>query len=172
MAVSSCPVTGSRIVTFWVDGEPIPQGSVDAPAPGRVKHSRAELKAWREAVGWAFKAEHPGFEPWRGEDTALLLVGWFYLPRPLTVTRELPSTRPDLDKLLRAVGDALEGIAYEQDARITDIAGAKRYAWAPGQSGGTETPGARVTLTLSPGQGGVVTPGLLVASQQGRGDAR
>ena len=39
-----------------------------------------------------------------------------------------PATKPDLDKLVRSVGDALKGLAYEEDSRIVDIDARKRFA--------------------------------------------
>lgn len=53
---------------------------------------------------------------------------WFFLPRPMSAKREYPAVRPDLDKLIRAVGDALQKIAIEDDARIVNLVAFKRYA--------------------------------------------
>lgn len=38
-----------------------------------------------------------------------------------------PATRPDVDKLLRAVLDALTGLAFDDDARVVQVLVAKRY---------------------------------------------
>jgi crossover junction endodeoxyribonuclease RusA len=51
-----------------------------------------------------------------------------------------PSVKPDADKLLRAVGDALTGVLIEDDARVVNIAGSKRYCV------GDEPPGAIITI--------------------------
>jgi crossover junction endodeoxyribonuclease RusA len=40
-------------------------------------------------------------------------------------------TKPDLDKLLRAIGDALTGIVYRDDARITIVRAEKHYGNGP-----------------------------------------
>jgi crossover junction endodeoxyribonuclease RusA len=40
-------------------------------------------------------------------------------------------TKPDLDKLLRAIGDALTGIVYRDDARITIVRAEKHYGDGP-----------------------------------------
>ena len=48
--------------------------------------------------------------------------------------------KPDLDKLARAVGDALTGVAYRDDAQITRWHLQKRY----GEQAGTE-------ITVHPG---------------------
>jgi Holliday junction resolvase RusA-like endonuclease len=53
----------------------------------------------------------------------------FYLPKPKTVDRQLPSVSPDLDKLIRAVGDSLtdSGVVID-DSRIVRISARKLYA--------------------------------------------
>jgi len=51
------------------------------------------------------------------------------MPKPKTVDSPLPSVAPDLDKLVRAVGDALAiaGV-YADDSRIVRISARKVYA--------------------------------------------
>jgi crossover junction endodeoxyribonuclease RusA len=66
-----------------------------------------------------------GFEP---IDEPLELSVIFYLPRPKTATRDFPAVMPDLDKLIRAVGDSLSGLVYVDDSRIVSISAQKRYA--------------------------------------------
>lgn len=44
---------------------------------------------------------------------------------------------PDVDKLARGVCDAMSGIVYDDDKRVTDLYAAKRYG----------TPGCAVTVT-------------------------
>lgn len=40
----------------------------------------------------------------------------------------LPEVKPDLDNCVKAILDALNGLAYEDDASVTDLAANKRYA--------------------------------------------
>jgi crossover junction endodeoxyribonuclease RusA len=47
----------------------------------------------------------------------------------------------DLDKLCRAVCDALTGIAYDDDSQVFSINAERRYATA------SESPGALITIT-------------------------
>lgn len=44
----------------------------------------------------------------------------------------MPETRPDADKLLRAVGDALTGVVYRDDAQLTTVVVRKRWAKTEG----------------------------------------
>ena len=55
----------------------------------------------------------------------------FYLPRPksLPKTREVAMTKkPDADKLLRCVLDALAGVLFRDDSQVTRITTGKQYA--------------------------------------------
>ena len=67
----------------------------------------------------------------------------FYLPRPASAskTKKLPaSKRPDLDKLARAVLDALTDVIFEDDSQVVSL-GAFKYITNPGQQ-----PGVKVTV--------------------------
>lgn len=64
---------------------------------------------------------------------ALDLTAVFYLQMPLSIPKKrrqfaLPTKRPDLDNLLKAVKDALRGIIYRDDAQIVNVNCYKRYA--------------------------------------------
>lgn len=117
-----------------VHGLPLPQGS----KTGFVIKGRAvltdgrkgpALKEWRQLIGYEA-------HKWLLANNAAPLSGpvlmrvTFYLPRPKSAPRRVlyPATKPDLDKLVRSVGDALKGLAYEEDSRIVDILACKRFA--------------------------------------------
>ena len=110
--------------SFFIPGTPIPQGSMKIIGNRRMIHTRQkDLYAWREAVGQA--ATGAGVQPLEGSVT---VDAWFYLQRKKSVTRDHPNVRPDLDKLTRAILDALTGIAYKDDAQVTRINVSKEYA--------------------------------------------
>lgn len=110
--------------SFFVPGEPITEGSTRAFASGQrvvVTHDRGrELDAWRIKVAKAAQeaAREAGWEP--RHDGPVVVTVSFLLPRPKSVprTRRLPHVKPDLDKLIRAVGDALA--PYKQDGVLKD----------------------------------------------------
>jgi len=52
----------------------------------------------------------------------------FRRPRTLPRRRTLPTTRPDLDKLGRAVKDAMKGIVYADDGQVYEVRMRKSYA--------------------------------------------
>lgn len=124
---------------FDVVGLPVTQGSKQARIvkrktgePIAVLHEQSgeRLQLWRSAVAdraiHTMEREHFPTIP-RG--VAVYLVVQFLLPRPLRPINELPVTRPDLDKLTRAIMDALTTAgAYRDDAQVTDLVVRKRYA--------------------------------------------
>ena len=114
------------MISFRVDGVPVPQGSMRV-YNGNIVHSQgAALATWRSAV--AISAKNAGCVPLPGSVRLDLLFG---MPKPKTVKRTSPSVAPDLDKLIRAVLDSLTAIAYLDDGQVTDINAGKVYALSP-----------------------------------------
>lgn len=117
------------MIIFNVDGQPVPQGSMKV-INGHVIHSQGSaLAAWRSAI--ALSAKSAGAKP-HVEPVEIELV--FTMARPRTVTRSEPSVAPDLDKLIRAVLDALTAVAYRDDGQVTRITATKQYGERPGVS--------------------------------------
>ena len=113
-------------VTFRVDGVPIPQGSKKAFVVKKravlVDDNAAKLKPWRARIAAAADLGHMF-------DVPVVVRAVFYMPRPETVRRALPSVKPDLDKLMRALGDGMtDGGLISDDSRIVTEILKKRYA--------------------------------------------
>jgi crossover junction endodeoxyribonuclease RusA len=113
-------------LTFDVSGEPASQGSHSVIHGRIVQVNSAKHKRWRNAV--AFAALDLVGTDWELIDDPVELSVIFYLPRPKTATREFPAVMPDLDKLIRSVGDSLTGTIIRDDSRIIAISAQKRYA--------------------------------------------
>lgn len=129
-------------LTFFVPGLPSPQGSKNAYRRGQkivLVESSKKVKPWRDTVSQVarFVCKQP-------IDGAVTVVVHFVMPRTKAM-RNKPAPpmvqKPDLDKMLRAVNDALTGIAYADDSQIVRLTGSKRRA-APG-----EQTGAHITIT-------------------------
>jgi crossover junction endodeoxyribonuclease RusA len=118
-------------LTIDVSGDPASQGSHSVINGRIVQVNSAKHKRWRNAV--VFAALDLIGEDWVPIDEPVELSVIFYLPRPKTATREFPAVMPDLDKLIRAVGDSLTtaGIIAD-DSRIIAIHAQKLYADARG----------------------------------------
>jgi Holliday junction resolvase RusA-like endonuclease len=114
-------------VSLSVTGDPASQGS-HAIMHGRiVQVNSSKHKAWRKAIVQEAIATLP--DDWQPINEPCELIVNFYLPKPKTVDRQLPSVSPDLDKLIRAVGDSLtdSGVVID-DSRIVRISARKLYA--------------------------------------------
>ena len=115
------------MISFRVDGQPIPQGSMKV-INGHIIHSQGSaLAAWRSAIGLSAKAA--GAKPTL-EAVSMTLI--FIMNKPRTVTRLDPTVPPDLDKLVRAALDALTSIAYKDDSQVIEIRAMKVYGEYPG----------------------------------------
>lgn len=128
---------------FRVDGVAVPQGSWVAFISKSTGHAMAkpsnekELKAWRRHVANTARAKRP---PWLREPrdgpiyVALMFIrerGDDYLTDGRTLrkgARRFPDTSPDVDKLTRAMLDALTDVAFTNDARVVTCLATKRYA--------------------------------------------
>lgn len=117
--------------TATINGEPVTQGSLVAYRGRIINTKTKELHRWRELCATGFL----GVVPIEGPVTVDLV---FRLLKPKTVKRDAPHVKPDLDKLTRAVLDALTGYAYHDDGQVTRITATKVYA-----------PKAGVTITVS-----------------------
>jgi len=117
---------------FEVQGEPVPQGSMRRGAHGTLFHVRGPaLTKWRKAIAASARVGSPTAtsETFAG---ALRVSVVFRVPKPVSVRRALPSVRPDLDKLGRAVLDALTGVLYADDGQVVELVLSKRYDSVPG----------------------------------------
>jgi Holliday junction resolvase RusA-like endonuclease len=114
-------------LTIDVSGDPASQGSHSVINGRIVQVNSTKHKRWRNAVVFAaLDLIGDGWEPIQ-EPVELSVI--FYLPRPKTATRDFPAVMPDLDKLIRAIGDSLTdaGILAD-DSRIITIHAKKLYA--------------------------------------------
>jgi len=129
-------------ITFRVNGVPQTKGSAKAfyvPSIKRavVTNDNAKCKPWQAGVTHA-AAQAMNGEPWR-EPVLLELV--FYMPRPKghygtgknvnQLKNSAPMrhvTKPDLDKLVRAVKDGLKGVVYVDDSVVDALTARKFYA--------------------------------------------
>jgi Holliday junction resolvase RusA-like endonuclease len=95
---------------------------------GHVIHSQGSaLAVWRSSIGLTAKMH----EVKKIEGPVRISLD-FYLSKGHTVKRLLPTVPPDLDKLIRAVLDALTGIAYHDDAQVVELVTTKKYGAEPG----------------------------------------
>ena len=142
------PASPLALVSVFIPGTPKPQGSakwVRSQSTGRpVAKTNHELLAWRDRVaGFALEQMAERGLAVTAEPVALVVRFSFQRPkghlrRNGELTRSAPrhhGQRPDLDKLTRAVGDALTGGVVADDSQLVEIHASKAWA-ATGQPAG------------------------------------
>lgn len=119
--------------SFFVPGVPQPKGSLTPMAnrhtgriamiEGRRPKARKAFAGWMKMV--KLSALAAGVKPIAGP---VSIDVTFIFPRPKSAKkRAYPCVKPDIDKLLRAVLDALTGVAYRDDGQVTHIGSRKLY---------------------------------------------
>lgn len=121
-------MTGS--IEFFVPGTPAPQGSKSFKGirggRGILVESSKALGPWRERVALAAHSHADGL---MGGPIGIRLK--FVMPRPKsTPKRTTPPAvkRPDIDKISRAILDAITGVLIADDSQVVDLHATKRLA--------------------------------------------
>lgn len=131
------PQVSEDAVKFSVFGQPVPQGSKRAFGKNVVEVADARLRSWRHDVASVAHTEMNGTQPFTGPVTVQL---YFHFARPkghygtgrnaerLRPTAPVsPQVKPDLDKLVRAVLDALTGVVFRDDSLVVNLIAGKGY---------------------------------------------
>lgn len=113
----------------FVPGIPKPQGSKTAYVrSGRaiLVEANKHLPEWRKALVGAFEARTDHNEVLF--DDAVMFEIAFWMPKPKTNQRLNPTTKPDLDKLIRAIFDAA-AIAkiIKDDSYVIEVSARKMW---------------------------------------------
>jgi crossover junction endodeoxyribonuclease RusA len=141
-----------REVAFTVYGLAQPKGSTksfafkrpDGSLGTRTTSDNAKLQDWAALVRQVAQ-RHAGGGVFFARETAVYVVLAFVLPRPPSIPRRQrhPVRKPDLDKLVRGVLDALSAVIFHDDAQVIELRVTKRYA------GPDEPASASVTVQAS-----------------------
>lgn len=119
------------LLDVFVPGTPRPQGSKKSFGRGRMVEVSEHVGPWRERVALFAHNARVGLAP-IDRLTPLTLVLAFVTPRPTSTAKTKPTPpairQPDLDKCIRAIGDALTGVVWVDDAQLTQIHATKRIA--------------------------------------------
>jgi len=127
-------------LTFTVYGVPKPKGNLRAFMKAGMKFpivtdSNRNVKSWSQLVAEGASraiAELPVHDRSLMFASAIRLSVAFYLPRPKKYQkRGVPVahlTAPDIDKLLRAILDALTQVAWGDDSQVVELLATKAYA--------------------------------------------
>ena len=138
---------GDAMITFFVPGVPVPKGTAKAYVnkhTGRaqvVQDNREKQKPWASAI--TLTAIERGVKWWTLYPVKVDLV--FAMPRlkshfgtgknATSIKPNAPlehTSKPDLDKLIRCVMDALTGVAWHDDSQVFEVHAKKIYSSNPG----------------------------------------
>lgn len=139
------PTATARRVTLTVLGLPQPKGSTKAFRAWRssrlvVTSDNPKVKGWQLAIT-AAAVQSRGRS--RAFDGPVSVTCTFALPRPTSYPKRVVDhvTKPDVDKLARAVLDGLTGVLFADDAAVVELFATKGYAVAG------VSPGVVITVT-------------------------
>jgi Holliday junction resolvase RusA-like endonuclease len=129
--------TGRMIVSFHAPGLPISQGSKRHVGGGRMIESSRKLAPWRANVAQSAAAAM-GDKPLLDEPLWMAVMFSFWRPQAHYRTGKYaemlkpsapaqPITYPDIEKLVRAVNDAIEGIVFRNDSQVVRLFAEKVY---------------------------------------------
>ena len=118
------------MLDFFAEGTPVPQGSKNAYVRGGravLVDANPRLRAWRAAVRSAAEAAIAE-AGWETLDEPCRVYLGFTMPRPKRPRWGVPAVKPDLDKLTRAVFDALtDAGVWRDDSRVVSMEVTKKY---------------------------------------------
>lgn len=134
------------MISFFVPGVPVPKGSAKAYVnkhTGRaqvMQDNREKQKPWASAI--TLTAMERGV---KGTLAPVRVSLAFSMPRlkshygtgknSTSIKPNAPNkhtSKPDLDKLIRCVLDALTGVAWHDDSQVVEVSASKYYRDDPG----------------------------------------
>lgn len=140
------------VLSVFVAGQPAPQGSKRGfvnKHTGRVAmvESSKALKPWRESVRQALLDEHG--RPRAHFAGPVVVELRFVMRRPVSTPKRRPTPphtkKPDVDKLARAILDAVSSASvWRDDSHVVQLSATKRIAELD------ETPGCEISIRDAP----------------------
>ena len=111
--------------------EPVPKGRPKFTRTGHA-YTPEKTKKYEKVIREYYQENTSDYY-----DTAIQISLIFYMPIPKSTTKKQRlliesgyvkfTKKPDLDNMIKAVTDAILGVAYEDDSLITKINAEKRY---------------------------------------------
>ena len=121
------------MVNFTIEGEPVPKGRPRFTRQGRA-YTPAKTKEYESIVADSAKCAMGGSEPLETPVKAYIHVT-YTVPASYSKKRtaacldgeEKHTKKPDLDNLVKAVTDGMNGIIFKDDSQITHLSATKVY---------------------------------------------
>lgn len=124
------------ITCFMVPGKPVGKARPRVNTYTHRAYTPDSTKAYETTVRNSYmNAAHPG-ERLHVGPVRVQIMAYYPIPKSWSKARKraavagetVPEVKPDLDNLAKAILDALNGLAYEDDSSVTDLTIHKRYA--------------------------------------------
>jgi crossover junction endodeoxyribonuclease RusA len=128
------------VINMFVPGVPQAKGNVRMSASGHYYDTNRRLKGWLNAIQAKAIGEMSG-RGWPMLTTPVHVNAVFSFPRPLKhhannrrdrpIRKDAPmlhAKQPDIDKVIRAVLDAMTGVVYTDDNLVSKIDAIKLWA--------------------------------------------
>jgi Holliday junction resolvase RusA-like endonuclease len=127
-------------VYFVVTGKPVGKGRPRASTRGGFvrMYTDAKTLGYEAAIADEAARAMSGAEPF---ETPMQMQVSCYYPIPKSWPKKIkqgaideevfPKVKPDLDNVVKAVLDALNGVVYLDDAQVVNLVATKRYATEP-----------------------------------------
>lgn len=118
----------TEMQTYWIPGIPTPQGSKKAFIINKravLVDASVDNKGWRKTVTTHIE-NHKDYKQIKGAVNVSFI---FSMPRAKSNTKKQMIQKPDIDKLIRSVMDALTDSAIiEDDCRVVSLTAQKKWA--------------------------------------------
>ena len=120
------------MIELTVPGEAVPQARPRVTRCGT--YDPPKCRVYKQKVGLVAKTAMRGKEPLRGPVKMSIIV-YRGIPKSWTKKKKLsamtggvyPTTKPDIDNLLKGIMDALKGICWGDDAQVVTVDARKVY---------------------------------------------
>jgi len=121
----------NKVITFTIFMEPVAKGR---PRFGRGRtYTPEKTRTAEDEIRWHIIRMFETFAPCYEKGVPLKLEAVFYKTRPKRLPKRicLPTGKPDIDNLLKALVDAMAGLLFLNDSQITSVTARKRYGDPP-----------------------------------------
>lgn len=124
---------------FIVPGEPRGKGRPRFSRVSGVAYTPTETAAYENRIALVYREKYADCLPFAGE--VFLTVSAYTAPPASTSKKrraamlngdKRPTKKPDIDNILKAVLDGLNGVAYRDDKQVVAVTVIKSYAETPG----------------------------------------
>lgn len=124
-------------LTFEVPGDPRGKGRPRVTKNGTYTDS--ETKAYEQKIITYYKKSFGSYK-WPAEAfISVKVTAHYQIPKRATkaavaamqARKVFPTRKPDIDNVLKVVLDALNGVAYEDDAKVVCVEAEKVYSFEP-----------------------------------------